>query len=163
MKKTTFFLFLLILTALFITACNEDDKPVININTNTKTTFQETSDNLCTIDGKPVIRMFSTTWCPHCIWAKDPFENAVKEYEGKIIAYHWEIDIGDNTLTETIETEIPEEETNLLKKYNPKGSIPTFVFGCKYLRIGTGHETENNKEAEKQEFIDIIEKLLQEA
>ena len=125
-------------------------------------TFEETEDDICKEDGKPLIRLFSTTWCPHCEWIKETFDNTVKEYvdEGKIVAYHWELDINDNTLTEEAEKEVPESEKNIFSKYNPDGGIPTFVFGCKYLRIGNGYESESSLEKEEAEFRAVIEELL---
>ena len=125
-------------------------------------TFEETEDDICKEDGKPLIRLFSTTWCPHCEWIKETFDNTVKEYvdEGKIVAYHWELDINDNTLTEEAEKEVPESEKNIFSKYNPDGGIPTFVFGCKYLRIGNGYESESSLEKEEAEFRAVIEEFL---
>jgi len=126
-------------------------------------TFEETEDDICKEDGKPLIRLFSTTWCPHCEWIKETFDNTVKEYvdEGKIVAYHWELDINDNTLTEEAEKEVPESEKNIFSKYNPDGGIPTFVFGCKYLRIGNGYEAKQDLASEDAEFRAVIEELIQ--
>lgn len=129
-----------------------------------KGTFTETSKSICRKDGKPIIRLFSTTWCPHCIWVKDDFDSVVKEYvkKGKIVAYHWQLDIGDNTLTSAIEKKVPAEEKAVYKEFNPEGSIPTFVFGCKYYRIGNGYEREGDHDKEKAEFRQIIEELIKE-
>jgi thioredoxin-related protein len=117
---------------------------------------------ICKEDGKPMIRLYSTTRCSHCTWIKDTFDKVVKEYmdKGKIVAYHWEVDINDNTLTEEKEKEIPEKEMAVYQEFNPRGSIPTFVFGCKYWRIGTGYERENDLAKEEADFREIIEKLL---
>lgn len=125
-------------------------------------TFLEVSESVCTENGKPVIYMFSTSWCPHCAWARQPFADAVKSYvaQGKIVAYDWELDTYDNTLTTAKETAIPADANALYEKYNPAGSIPTFIFGCKYYRIGTGHEKTADKNAETQEFKQLIDKLL---
>lgn len=129
-----------------------------------KYSFDATNDELCTTeDGKPIIRMFSTTWCPHCKWITTSFEKAIAPFveSGQIVAYHWELDVNDNTLTPEVETEIPEEELAIYQKYNPKGSIPTFVFGCKYARIGNGYEGEDGGEdKEFSEFTQIIEELV---
>ncbi|MGC9049117.1 MAG: TlpA family protein disulfide reductase [Patescibacteria group bacterium] len=125
-------------------------------------TFYEVSEPICKRNGKPLVFMFSTSWCPHCQWAKPMFQKVVKDYtqKGKILAYQWELDTNDDTLTASKETAIPPEDMALYEKYNPQGSIPTFVFGCKYYRIGTGHERTNDTAAEEKEFKELIDKLL---
>jgi len=127
-------------------------------------TFSAKEGEICTENGKPVVRLFSTTSCPHCRWIGDTFDETMKELEaqGKVVAYHWELDTEDNTLTSTKEGYMPEEEKNIYLKFNPQGSVPTFVFGCKYYRIGTGYERENNLAMEKAEFKAVVDKLNEE-
>jgi len=72
------------------------------------------------------------------------------------------LDTGDNTLTQTVETYVPEEEKKIYSEFNPGNTIPTFVFGCKYYRIGNGYEAENDLVSEKREFIAVINALLNE-
>jgi len=124
----------------------------------------DANHRVCAEDNKPVIRLFSTTWCPHCTWIKNTYDSVVLEYEkaGKIKAYHWEVDTGDNTLTNEIEVEVPESELAIYEEFNPNGSIPTFVFGCKYSRIGNGYESQDDLIAEEAEFRKIIEELINE-
>ena len=45
--------------------------------------------------------------------------------------------------------------------FNPRESIPTFVFGNKYWQIGNGYERQDDLIAEEAEFKRIIEKLVQ--
>jgi thiol-disulfide isomerase/thioredoxin len=126
-------------------------------------TFSEKADaEVCRIDGKPVIRLYSTTWCPHCKWIKDTFDRVAKEYEaaGKVKAYHWELDTGDDTLTDAVENEVPQLEQDIFAQSNERGSIPTFVFGCKYYRVGNGYEAEQNLVLEEAEFRAVMDKLL---
>ncbi len=127
-------------------------------------TFSKTNDQIETIDGKPVIRLFSTTWCPHCQWIKETFDATVKPYvdSGKIVARHWELDIQDDTLTAAVEGSVPKEEQDVFAKFSPGTSIPAFVFGGKYYRIGNGYETQKDLAAEKAEFTAVIEALLKE-
>ena len=125
-------------------------------------TFRKTSDSICEENGKPIIRMFSTTWCPHCGWIKETFDETMEKYvaEGKIVAYHWQLDTGDDTLTGEAEANVPESELAIFKKYSPRLGVPTFVFGCQYVRIGNAYELEGNLRAEKEEFEAVIEELV---
>ena len=125
-------------------------------------TFTATGNQPCSENGKPLVMLFSTTWCPHCQWIKDTFDSTAKSYGDKIAAYHWEIDTGDNTLTDAAETKVPAELLAYYQKYNPKGSIPTFVFGCEYTRIGNGYERQGDLAAEENEFRAIIDGLVKE-
>jgi thiol-disulfide isomerase/thioredoxin len=127
-------------------------------------TFDSVSGDICREDGKPVIRLFSTTWCPHCQWIGNTFDDVVQTYvdEGLIVAHHWEIDTGNDTLTNQIEQAVPDDEMAVFLEFNPRESIPTFVFGCKYYRSGTAYEQEDDLESEAAEFMAVIEALLTE-
>lgn len=120
------------------------------------------ADSICVEDGKPIIRLYSTTVCPHCRWINSTFNGVMDEYlaAGKIAAYHWDVDIGNNQFTPAKESSIPSEEVELLKRVNPDLSVPTYVFGCKYWRVGNPYETANDLDAEAAEFKAVIEKLL---
>jgi len=122
--------------------------------------FTVNDDKVCEENGKPLVMLFSTTWCPHCKWISETFDSTVESYGDSIASYHWDLDTGDNILTEEVETEIPTELNALYEKYNPKGSIPTFVFGCKYSRTGNGYESQNDLAKEEEEFRYIIDGLI---
>ncbi|UCF07358.1 MAG: hypothetical protein JSW28_06805, partial [Thermoplasmata archaeon] len=126
-------------------------------------TFNVGSGKLYYENGKPVIRYFGTTWCPHCKWIRDTFDKVALEYvqKGQIVAYHWELDTKDNRLTDDIETEIPQSEWDILRTFSPEYKVPTFVFGGKYWRVGNGYERMDNLKAEENEFRTIIEKLIE--
>jgi len=132
----------------------------IELYTEEETTFKTTTDEICKKDGKPVIRMFSASIDYHSKWVTDSFNEIVNEYEGRIMAHNWEIDSGDDLLTEKIEEKIPKAEFDIYRKYNNAGTVPTFVFGCKYTRIGNGYEAEDDLLKEKAEFREIIESLI---
>lgn len=139
-----------------------NNTPPVNNNGEIKTFVKADNATVCKQDGKPVIRLFSTTWCPHCIWIKDTFDSTMKELvaEGKIVAYHWELDTGDNTLTPEIETKVPDSEQAIFQQFNPGNTIPTFVFGCEYSRVGNGYEAQQDLASEKAEFLAVINELL---
>ncbi|MFA5358985.1 MAG: thioredoxin domain-containing protein [Patescibacteria group bacterium] len=126
--------------------------------------FQEKVDaQICKEDGKPVVYLFSTTGCPHCKWVKPAFDEIADKYvkEGKIVAYHWELDTGDDTLTSTVETATDPNHEAIYTQFNPEGTVPTFVFGCKYYRIGTAHEQDSfGLDGEKAEFEALIQELI---
>jgi thiol-disulfide isomerase/thioredoxin len=126
------------------------------------TTFHDNGGDVCLEDGKPLVILFSTTWCPHCNWIKSTFDSVASEYadQGLIVARHWELDTNDDTLTPEVENSIPQRDLDIYNEFNPRGSIPTFVFGCKYYRIGNGHEAQNDLSAEAAEFRGVIEELL---
>jgi len=125
-------------------------------------TFESVDGEICRIDGKPVIRLFSKTRCSHCQWIAETYDLVVQMYidEDTIVAHHWEIDTGDDMLTDAIEQDVPGAEMAVLAEFNPDESVPTFVFGCKYYRIGTGYEWKNDLVSEAAEFMAVIEALI---
>ena len=127
------------------------------------TTFSLKKDaTICRQAGKPAVYLFSASWCPHCQWVKDIYDAVVKDYvkADKIVAYHYDVETGDDLLTPATETALPAEAQKVYSYFNPDDSIPTFVFGCKYFRVGNGHETENDAVAETNEFRAVIDDLL---
>jgi thiol-disulfide isomerase/thioredoxin len=125
-------------------------------------TFSMKKDaKICKENGKPVVYLFSTTWCVHCQWIKSTFDSVMAKYvkEGKIVAYHWEVDTGDNTLTSAVEKEVPANAQAVYSEFNPQGSIPTFVFGCKYFRVGNGYESKSDLASEIKEFEAVVKNL----
>lgn len=123
-------------------------------------TFTATEDKLCVDEnGKPLVILYSTTSCPHCVWIKDTFDAVVSEYE-EISAYHWELDKGDNVLTDVMESTLPKEHIDILRKYDPEGYVPAFVIGCKYYRIGNGHESNKDLASEAAELKAAIESII---
>lgn len=128
---------------------------------------QKANAEICKENGKPVVYLFSTEWCPHCEWIKDTFDRVAKEYvaAGKIVAHHWELSdmqqkpLNDDTLTATKESAVPQTDMAVYQEFNPGGSIPTFVFGCKYFRIGNGFEQQDDLAAEEKEFRALFDEL----
>jgi hypothetical protein len=116
--------------------------------------FEITGDDICD-EGKPVIRLYTTSWCEICNESSEVFENSVKELagKGKIKAYHWSLDTGDDLLTVKKEAGVPQEEVEIFKKYSPSSSVPTVVLGCKYKRVGKFGIPEQD------EFVTILKTL----
>ncbi len=167
--KKSFFIFLLIFIAACSSSITENPARVqvsASIQPGEIKTFTEKADaTVCTQDGKPIIRLYSTTWCPHCQWVKSTFNKVVQEYvaAGKVVAHHWVLDIGDDDFTSLKESIVPTDEMKVYKEFNPQQSIPTFVFGCKYYRVGNGYEAQDDLSAEETEFRSVIEQVIQDA
>lgn len=122
-------------------------------------TYTKYKNEICTEDGKPIVFMFSATWCPHCEWIEGEFTNWADQQDD-LIVYKYEIDTNDDSLTPEIETKIPDEHMDVYRHFNPQGSIPTFVFGCQYSRIGNGYESTDDLEAEVEEFNILKDEIL---
>ncbi|MEK6958694.1 MAG: thioredoxin family protein [archaeon] len=125
-------------------------------------TFKDNGKEICRIEGKPVVRLYSTTWCPHCEWIRPTFDRVAKEYmdANKIMAYHWQLDTKDDSLTPEVEGTIPEAEVALFQQTNSEGSIPVFLIGCKYYRIGNGFEQKQDLNLEETELRRVFEEAL---
>jgi thioredoxin-related protein len=150
---------IILLLLLFLNGCAEGTPP------STIKTFVELNTEICTENEKPVIRVYSTSVCPYCKWIKNAVDQTIKHYEeqGKITAYHWELDTKNNTLTPQQENNVPEEELQIMHAYAPNGEVPAFIFGCKYFRLGVGYYGHKNAiEKEIAEFKAVIEKLIEE-
>jgi thiol-disulfide isomerase/thioredoxin len=168
-NKPALIIFLILLAAIILLvyllagSLKQNNNNPINTIPVSGSTFLDTGDQIIKDStGKPYVILFSTTWCPHCQWIKDTFDSlATSELGSKVNLQHWEIDTGDNTLTPKVETQVPPDMLSIYNKYNPKGSIPTFVFGGKYMRIGNGYETQGDLNAELSDFKLIIGKLLE--
>ncbi len=163
MRRHSFFFFLFLLS-LFLVACSSEEKGRVQIEKSPEQaiqTFQKITKPLCEQDGKPIIRLFATSWCPHCQWIKKTYTDVVQDYvkNGQIIAHLWEVDTDDDLLTKEKDPVSP-AELAVFKEYNPRESIPTFVFGCQYFRVGNGYEQAEDLQAEEYEFRAVIDELL---
>lgn len=162
-------LIVLLIGLLLIAGCFGSGSPttgsvvIDTINPESGTSFTDNGGKMCSKDGKPILRLFATTWCPHCTWVKETYLSVAREYvdKGLVHAYFWEVDIGDDLMTEEKELAVPESELAVFKQFNSRGSIPTFVFGCRYFRVGNAFEVQNDKEAEAREFRIVIDKLIE--
>lgn len=135
-----------------------------NLNSDSRfPTFKETGLDSCPDDqGRPVIILFSASSCSHCQWVGGIFDFIAGEYadQGLITAHHYDLETGDDLLTEEVETKVPEEHLSIGKRGDPDGYLPYFNFDCRYDRIGTGYEEQNDLAAEAEEMSRVIEALL---
>jgi len=126
-------------------------------------TIYKSGFDVCTnTDGQPVIFLFSSTTCSHCDWLGEIFDVIAMNYmeDGLIEAHHYDTPTGDDLFTDEIETEIPEEMLELYHRGNPTNRVPYLNFSCKYERIGTEYEKDQDAEAEGREIIEVIESLI---
>ena len=119
-----------------------------NIDRLTLKEFQETKDDICA-KGRPIIRIYTTSWCSSCNSSIAVFNSLVKDYadSNKVTVLEWSLDTGDNLVTAKMENGIPESEAEIFKKYSPNSLVPSIVAGCKYSRIGSlnyAHASEFN-------------------
>ena len=124
-------------------------------------TFYDSGRDICYEDGKPIMRMYAASGCGYCKWNKPIFEKVVKEYieAGKVTGYLWEDN--KNLLSEGGQESITKEEHDIYTEYNPQGSVPTIVMGCKYYRIGSSFaRMENGEVLEEAELRAVIEDIL---
>lgn len=169
---TTFLIFIvivgLVLGIILVSSPNKTSAPTNNQSATTTNQnivgqfegFSEYNYSIQKQDGKPVVYLFSTTTCPHCEWIKDTFDKWAKDHSDKIVAYHWQLDSGDNSITDTKETEAPQDAQDIYLKFNPEGTVPTFVFGGKYSRVGNGFESESDLNKEVEVYNKVLDKLL---
>ncbi|MEK6821015.1 MAG: hypothetical protein AABY11_01275, partial [archaeon] len=99
------FLLLALFALLIFSGCissKYDSRDTTAIAPTSISTFQVIPNaEICTQDGKPIIRLYSTTICPHCRWINSTFNGVVDEYlaQGTIVASHWDLDVGNNQFT----------------------------------------------------------------
>jgi len=128
-------------------------------------TFNNTGRTICKNNaGLPIIILFTSSRCTHCIWVGETFDSTVMEYvdNGLIEAHHYDLDTKDDLLTAAVETKIPQGHLDIDQYRNPEGFVPYFNFGCKYDRIGTGYEKLDDLASETREFRQVIDSLLSE-
>ncbi len=127
-------------------------------------TFNSTGRDECrNKDGKPIIMMFGSPGCSHCNWIGETFDFMAMEYieMGLIEAHHYDAVSGDDFLTPERETAIPAEHLEIYERDNPDRFVPYFSFGCRYDRVGTGYEFNNDLYAEEMEMRKIINTLIE--
>lgn len=103
--------------------------------------FNITKDEVCLENGKPIIYYFGGSFCPHCQWEHPVIEKTTKKFAG-LISLH------DNMDKQGVDDEV----FNKYRDING-GGVPFLVFGCKYVRVGSG---ENDGEAVEEKNLTAI-------
>jgi len=83
-------------------------------------------------DGKPVVFLFTSSNCPHCVWEKPVMQEVINKF-------------GDNIVYKQREDTMDDQEI-----YNQfgEGGVPLIVIGGKYYREGAGENLGEDKEKE---------------
>jgi len=128
-------------------------------------TFTDNGGEICRVDGKPVVRMYSKTACHNCEWSIPIFDKVALEYAGKclIAAHRWVFDRNDDALTESVENRMPDLEYDVFfeDSGNPSKTVPYFNFGCRFTRVGNGYQVRDTPRQEEAEYRAVIEQLIQ--
>jgi foldase protein PrsA len=117
-----------------------EEKPVQETQEMGANEFKETSDEVCKEGGKPVIRRYIAAECEACRNVEPAFKAALFGYD---------VALKEIELDKAVKEGLPKSELDILKKYNPKGAVPAYIFGCKYYRIGNAYESLNLTQEEK--------------
>jgi len=144
-----------VIIVIFLMLCN----PVYGIQY-----FEEDVDaEICTEDGKPIIRMFSQDWCGSCEDIRPVYYDTVRDYhdQGLVLGRLWQIDNRDDLFTPGVDGSFPNSELMIFIDFNPQQSYPTFVFGCKYYLIGTPGMSSGWEIRYENEFIEVMNILIE--
>ncbi len=123
-------------------------------------TFEDLGGSICALDGKPIIRMYSKDTCDHCKWSKPLFKEVMAEYGGAVVAHIWEFGSEDDMMTADVEGLIPSGEQDVFFSSKASGTVPYFVFGCRFVRVGNGYYIQGRADLEKEEMRQIVNYLL---
>ncbi len=121
--------------------------------------FTLTGQSVCLEDGMPLVVMYTTSDSTHGAWVVEAFKDVVKEYEGKVSSHIYVMDTGDDLMTDAVESAVPQSEIQRFYTFNKEGRVPTFLFGCEYIRVGTYWESTGDIEAEKKEFRAVMDEM----
>jgi thiol-disulfide isomerase/thioredoxin len=102
--------------------------------------FSITNDAVCQENNKPSIYYFGISTCPHCLWEHPIIQKVMANFKNQVV-FHDDMDKLDK---------LEAKDQEILNKYEQihGGGVPFLVFGCKYVRVGSG-ETAGQAQEEK--------------
>jgi hypothetical protein len=128
------------------------------------TSFSQTGDIVCIIDGRVPVYMFTSSACKECRTVAARLIALLQSYEkngvSPFASYIWELDTGDNLYTKAVENGIPKEHVAVFKGVTSEGKIPAYSFGCMYTRVGHLPGAGGNLNAEEREFDAVLATLV---
>ncbi|MFH1229522.1 MAG: thioredoxin family protein [Candidatus Aenigmatarchaeota archaeon] len=91
------------------------------------------NSEICKELDRPVVYIFGTSSCPHCLWEDPVIKEVASKFTG-LISFHENIDNIDR-------------ERGVFDKYSASGYVPLVVIGCKYYRVGSGESLGKDTES----------------
>ena len=92
----------------------------------------DSNSEVCTELDRPIVYIFGSQSCPHCLWEEPIIKNITSNFRG-LISFHENIDNSN--------------DREVFSKYSAQGYIPLVVIGCKYYRVGSGESFGEEQEA----------------
>jgi thiol-disulfide isomerase/thioredoxin len=92
----------------------------------------DSNSEVCTELNRPIVYLFGSQSCPHCLWEDPIIKNVTSNFKG-LISFHENIDNSN--------------DREIFSKYSTQGYIPLVVIGCKYYRVGSGESFGVEQEA----------------
>jgi thiol-disulfide isomerase/thioredoxin len=92
----------------------------------------DSNSEVCVELDRPIIYIFGSQNCPHCLWEDPVIKNVTSSFRG-LISFHENIDNSN--------------DREIFSKYSTQGYIPLVVIGCKYYRVGSGESFGAEQEA----------------
>lgn len=86
-------------------------------------------------DGRPIVYYFGQSRCPHCSWEHPIIKRAMEKFSGTLSFHDLMDDQGG-------------ADMDVFQKYAQYngGAIPFLVFGCRYIRVGSGESIGEEQE-----------------
>lgn len=93
--------------------------------------YVSSNQELCNQDGKIIMMLFGKE---DNVWSEEALRiamEAVKPYSNKIFFEDWSVSA-------------PSDRQELFAQFNPSKSTPTIIVGCKYVKVGSSGNKEQN-------------------
>jgi len=90
------------------------------------------NSEVCKELDRPIVYLFGSSSCPHCLWEDPIIKNVTTNFRG-LISFHENIDSNN--------------DREIFTKYSTEGYIPLIVIGCKYYRVGSGENLGEEQES----------------
>ncbi len=116
-----------------------------------KNQFRQIGKAICTQDGKPIVRAYTTSSCTQCESEIAVLKSSVPtdKFDVRIL----QLDTGDNLMTSEKESGIPKEDLVQFTNHDPQSFVPYYDIGCMYGRIGNAYKKTGDENAAFKEVL----------